>query len=146
MDANLKGTFLCCQAVGVVMLGQKSGNIINIVSVGGMVAVGRGTAAYGASKGGVVMLIRELAVEWASRGVRVNGIAPCQFRTPMLEAVLSDPQYNPDQLMQTWITNIPLGRIGEMEEIVGPAIFLASDAASMVTGHILAVDGGYLAR
>jgi NAD(P)-dependent dehydrogenase (short-subunit alcohol dehydrogenase family) len=146
MDANLKGTFLCCRAVGVVMLGQKKGNIINIVSVGGMVAVGRGTAAYGASKGGVVMLIRELAVEWASRGVRVNGIAPCQFRTPMLEAVLSDPQYNRNQLMQTWLTNIPLGRIGEAEEIVGPAVFLASDAASMVTGHILAVDGGYLAR
>ena len=144
MDANLSGTFHCCRAVGAVMLRQGKGNII--VSVGGLVAVGRGTAAYGASKGGVVMLTRELAVEWASRGVRVNGIAPCQFRTPMLEAILKDPQYNPDQLMQTWIANSPLGRIGEMEEIVGPAVFLASDAASMVTGHILAVDGGYVAR
>jgi NAD(P)-dependent dehydrogenase (short-subunit alcohol dehydrogenase family) len=146
MDANLSGTFHCCRAVGAVMLRQGKGSIINIASVGGLVAVGRGTAAYGASKGGVVMLTRELAVEWASRGVRVNGIAPCQFRTPMLEAVLKDPQYNPDQLMQTWIANIPLGRIGEMEEIVGPAVFLASDAASMVTGHILSVDGGYVAR
>jgi NAD(P)-dependent dehydrogenase (short-subunit alcohol dehydrogenase family) len=146
MDANLKGTFLCCQAVGVVMLQQKKGSIINIASVGGLVAVGRGTAAYGASKGGVVMLTRELAVEWAERGVRVNGIAPCQFRTPMLEMVMKDPQYNPSQLMDNWRSNIPLGRIGVVEEIVGPAVFLASDASSMVTGHILAVDGGYLAR
>jgi NAD(P)-dependent dehydrogenase (short-subunit alcohol dehydrogenase family) len=146
INANLNGTFFCCQAAGAVMLRQGKGSIINIVSVGGLVAVGRGTSAYGASKGGVVMLTRELAVEWGSRGLRVNAIAPCQFRTPMLEAVLQDPQYDPDLLMQTWITNIPLGRIGEMEEIVGPAIFLASDSASMVTGHILAVDGGFVAR
>ena len=146
MDVNLKGTFLCCQAAGVVMLEQKKGCIINIASLGGLVALGRGAAAYSASKGGVVMLTRELAVEWASCGVRVNGVAPCQFRTPMLETVLNDPQFNPDKLMQNWVSHIPLGRIGEMSEIVGPVVFLASDAASMVTGHILAVDGGYLAR
>lgn len=146
MVANLTGTFLCCQAVGARMLEQKKGSIINIASVGGVVAIGRGTAAYGASKGGVVILTRELAVEWAPRGVRVNGIAPCQFRTPMLEMVLNDQQHDPGQLMQNWVRNIPLGRIGEAEEIVGPAVFLASDASSMVTGHILPVDGGYLAR
>ena len=145
MDVNLKGTFLCCQAAGSVMLQQKSGCIINIASSGGIVALGRGTAAYGASKGGVIMLTRELAVEWASRGVRVNGVAPCQFRTPMLETVLNDPQFNPDKLMQNWVRRIPLGRIGEVSEIVGPVVFLASDAASMVTGHILGVDGGYMA-
>jgi NAD(P)-dependent dehydrogenase (short-subunit alcohol dehydrogenase family) len=146
MDVNLTGTFLCCRTVGAVMVQQGKGSIINITSIGGMVGMGRGTAAYGASKGGVVMLTRELAVEWGSKNVRVNGIAPCQFRTSMLEAVLKDPQYDPKQLMQNWVNNIPLNRIGETDEIVGPAVFLASDASSMVTGHILAVDGGYLAR
>lgn len=146
IDVNLTGTFLCCRTIGGVMLRQQKGSIINVASIGGMVGMGRGTAAYGASKGGVVMLTRELAVEWGSKNIRVNAIAPCQFRTPMLEAILKDPQYDANQLMQKWVSNIPLNRIGEINEIVGPAVFLASDAASMVTGHILAVDGGYLAR
>jgi NAD(P)-dependent dehydrogenase (short-subunit alcohol dehydrogenase family) len=146
IDVNLKGTFLCCQAVGKCMIAQRRGSIINLTSIGGIVALGRGTAAFGASKGGVNMITRELAIEWASYGVRVNAIAPCQFRTPALLKVLRAPQFNSEELMQKWISNIPLGRIGNAEEIVGPAVFLASDASSMVTGHILAVDGGYLAR
>ena len=108
--------------------------------------VGRGANAYCASKGGVNTLTKQLALEWASRGIRVNAIAPCQFMTPGLELVMKDPQFDPKKLMDTWVANIPIGRVGQPEEIFGPVLFLASEASSMVTGTILEVDGGYLAR
>jgi NAD(P)-dependent dehydrogenase (short-subunit alcohol dehydrogenase family) len=146
LDINLRGTFLCCQAAARVMLKKGAGVILNFSSIAGVVGVGRGSNAYCASKGGVNSLTKQLALEWADRGIRVNAIAPCQFMTPGLKEVMADPQFDPKKLMQTWITNIPLGRVGEPEEIVGPALFLASDASSMVTGVILPVDGGYLAR
>lgn len=146
IDINLRGTFLCCQAAARIMLEKKKGVIINFSSIAGAVGVGRGANVYCASKGGVNTLTKQLALEWASRGVRVNAIAPCQFMTPGLQEVIRDPQFEPKKLMETWTTNIPLGRIGEPEEIVGPTLFLASDASSMVTGTILDVDGGYQAR
>jgi gluconate 5-dehydrogenase len=146
IDINLRGTFLCCQAAAQVMLEKKKGVILNFSSIAGEVGVGRGANVYCASKGGVNTLTKALALEWATRGIRVNAIAPCQFMTPGLREVIRDPQFDPEKLMQTWTANIPLGRIGESEEIVGPALFLASDASSMVTGTILPVDGGYLAR
>jgi len=147
LDINLRGTFLCCQAAARVMLQKGTGGVIlNFSSIAGVVGVGRGSNAYCASKGGVNALTKQLALEWADRGIRVNAIAPCQFMTPGLKEVMADPQFDPKKLMQTWVTNIPLGRVGEPEEIVGPALFLASDASSMVTGVILPVDGGYLAR
>jgi NAD(P)-dependent dehydrogenase (short-subunit alcohol dehydrogenase family) len=146
LDINLRGTFLCCQAAARVMLKQGSGVIVNFSSIAGVVGVGRGSNAYCASKGGVNALTKQLALEWADRGIRVNAIAPCQFMTPGLKEVMADPQFDPKKLMQTWVSGIPLGRVGEPEEIVGPTLFLASDASSMVTGVILPVDGGYLAR
>ena len=146
LNINLRGTFLCCQAAGRVMLQKGKGVIINFSSIAGAVGIGRGNNAYCASKGGVNTLTKQLALEWASRGIRVNAIAPCQFRTAGLKGVLEDPQFDPNTLMETWLANIPIGRIGEAEDIVGPALFLASDASSMVTGAILEVDGGYLAR
>ena len=146
LDINLRGTFLCCQAAARVMLPKQKGVIINFSSIAGFVGVGRGANAYCASKGGINTLTKQLALEWADRGIRVNAIAPCQFMTPGLKAVMAKPQFDPEKLMQTWESNIPLGRVGEPEEIVGPVLFLASDASSMVTGVVLPVDGGYLAR
>jgi NAD(P)-dependent dehydrogenase (short-subunit alcohol dehydrogenase family) len=146
LDINLRGTFLCCQAAARVMLKKGSGVIVNFSSIAGVVGVGRGANAYCASKGGVNALTKQLALEWADRGIRVNAIAPCQFMTPGLKEVMAKPQFDPAKLMQTWTSNIPLGRVGEPNEIVGPTLFLASNASSMVTGVVLPVDGGYLAR
>ena len=141
MEINLRGTFLACRAAGRHMVAAGSGSIINIASVGGLAGY-PGSLGYQASKGGVVALTRTLAIEWAPQGVRVNAIAPSQFESAI---VLAQWEKEPD-MRARWESHTPLGRIGQPDEIVGPAIFLASDAAAMVTGHILAVDGGYLAQ
>lgn len=136
---NLKGSFLMAQAVGRTMLARGSGCIINIASIGGSITY-PGSTAYNQSKGGVIQMTRSLALEWASRGVRVNAIAPSLFNTPLVRANDGKTSSTSDFIMQ----RTPIGRKGEPHEVVGAAIFLASDAATMVTGTILGVDGGYL--
>jgi NAD(P)-dependent dehydrogenase (short-subunit alcohol dehydrogenase family) len=135
---NLKGTFLTCQAAGRQMAARRRGKIINIASIGAMIAY-PGSIAYLASKGGVAQLTKGFAVELAPFNVQVNAIAPSLFSTPMVQRTRSD-----SDSLSYFVSRTPAARLGEPEEIVGSAVFLASDASSMVTGHILAVDGGYL--
>jgi gluconate 5-dehydrogenase len=139
LDVNLTGTFLCCQAAGRRMVARGRGAIVNVASIAGHIGL-PGTIAYIAAKGGVVMLTRGLAVEWAPHGVRVNALAPSWFVTDMGNLIDREPEYR-----ERVLRRVPLGRMGRPEELVGATVFLLSDAASMVTGHVLAVDGGVLA-
>jgi NAD(P)-dependent dehydrogenase (short-subunit alcohol dehydrogenase family) len=138
IGVNLKGTFFCCQAAGRSMAARRSGKIINIASIGGFIAY-PGSIAYLASKGGVVQLTRGFAVELAPYNVQVNAIAPSLFDTPMVAGTRSDPESQ-----KYFMDRTPAGRMGQPEEIVGAALFLASGCSNMVTGHTLPVDGGFL--
>jgi len=139
LDTNLTGTLRACQVFGRPMLERGYGRIINISSLNAFVALSE-VAAYAASKAGVGSLTRSLAVEWSKRGVTVNAIAPGVFRTALNAQLLDSTPRGQELLMRT-----PMGRFGKTEELVGAAIYLASDAASFVTGQTLVVDGGFLA-
>jgi NAD(P)-dependent dehydrogenase (short-subunit alcohol dehydrogenase family) len=141
LNVNLNGAFYCAQRFGRVMLEAGQGSIINVASIFGFVGSGSiPQAGYVASKGAVVNLTRELAAQWARRGVRVNGIAPGFFRSEMTEEMFSDER------SMSWLRRkTPAGRPGEVEELYGAVIYLASDASSYVTGQTIAVDGGWTA-
>lgn len=141
IDVNLTGTFLSCQKVGKVMIAQKKGAIVNIASLTSFVAYPE-VAAYCASKGGVLMLTRALAAEWALHGVRVNAIAPGDILTALTRSITDkDPERR-----KSMETRIPMRRLGEVDEVAGAALYLCSDGSQYVTGHTIVVDGGHLAE
>jgi NAD(P)-dependent dehydrogenase (short-subunit alcohol dehydrogenase family) len=139
LETNLTGTFRACQIFGRQMLEQGRGRIVNIASLSSFAALFQ-TAAYSASKAAVVSLTQSLAVEWGPRGVNVNAIAPGVFRTALNEKLLDGTERGKEFLLRT-----PMKRFGKLEELVGAAIFLSSEAASFVNGEVLCVDGGFLA-
>ncbi|MCL4507682.1 MAG: SDR family oxidoreductase [Chloroflexi bacterium] len=148
LDRTLKslgvGKFCFCQEAGRRMLAQGKGSIINIGSIASVSALGRGHVAYGMGMAAVVEMTRELSTEWSGRGVRVNAILPAQV--PNENNGLVDRMQASPALRDTFLRGIPMGRLGRSEEIKGPAVFLASDASSWVTGIILPMDGGNLAK
>jgi 2-deoxy-D-gluconate 3-dehydrogenase len=139
LDTNLKGLFFTAQAAGRRMMERRYGRIVNIASQMGFVGF-YFRAAYCASKAGVVNLTRVLAVEWAPYGVTVNAVAPTFVETPMTRGMLEDPWFREEVLRR-----IPMGRLADPQDVVGAVLYLASDAAAMVTGHTLLVDGGWVA-
>ncbi len=140
LDVNLKGVFLCTQAAARQMVKQGGGKIISITSIAGLVGF-ENISDYCASKGGIIAMTKELALELAKHNINVNAIAPGVIETPMTKNMLNDKKTKAGLLAQT-----PLGRVGRPEDIGKAAVYLASEDASFVTGHTLVVDGGWLAR
>ncbi|WP_104196063.1 SDR family NAD(P)-dependent oxidoreductase [Cryobacterium sp. M15] len=140
-DTNLKGSFFLSTALARSWLSNgTAGSIVNIASQTGIVAIEE-RAAYGTSKAGLIHLTKILALEWAGNGIRVNAVAPTFVRTEMTESTLSRPDWAAELLGR-----IPIGRFGEPEDVAGAVAFLLSDAASLITGHTIAIDGGYTIR
>ncbi len=140
MDVNLKGLFFCCRAAGRIMLEQGSGRIVNMSSQAGVVGI-RDHAVYSASKGGVNLLTKVLALEWSSRGITVNAVAPTFIYTPGTAERLDQPDY-----LEAVLARIPIDRVGTIDDVAAAVIYLASPAGAMVTGHVLVVDGGWTAQ
>ena len=144
LASNLTSYFLCSRAAAQRMIpAGRGGSIVNFGSIAGANALGRGGLAYGVAKGGVAQLTKETAYAWAPHRIRVNAVLPCQFVNDWWRGNLADPERR--VLVDRVVSAIPLGRMGDPEEIAGPVLFLASEAASMVTGVLLPVDGGNLA-
>jgi NAD(P)-dependent dehydrogenase (short-subunit alcohol dehydrogenase family) len=141
LESLVVGRFVCCREGGKRMLAAGKGSIINIGSLASLTGMGRGNFAYSLGMGAVAQLTRELAVEWSSRGVRVNAILPAQVVNPDLQRRMDADL----TLEATFLRGIPIGRLGQPDDIKGLAIFLASDASAWITGALIPMDGGNLA-
>lgn len=137
VSVNLTGVFLCAQAVGKIMIGQKRGKIINVASVGGMTGTYRKAIAYDSSKAGVINMTRSLAVEWGKYHINVNAIAPGMIATDLTRKRLEDKAF-----YDYYVERVPLGKIGQADDLVGPVVFLCSAASDWVTGQTMVLDGG----
>lgn len=140
IDINLTGTFLCCKHFGRGMIDSRGGSIVNIATTAGFTGVTRAPA-YSASKAGVVLLTKSLALEWARYNIRINAVAPHYLETPLTEGLRDN-----EKVYQSLIKQIPLRRFGKPSEIIGAVLYLASEASSFTTGTVIAADGGYLAQ
>jgi len=140
MDVNLRGLFFACQAAGRIMLEQGSGRIINMGSQAGVVGI-REHAVYSASKGGVNLLTKVLALEWSNRGITVNAVAPTFIYTPGTAERLDQPEY-----LEGVLSRLPIGRVGTTTDVAAAVLYLASPAGAMVSGHVLLVDGAWTAQ
>lgn len=141
ININLTGQFIVSKHVAQAMLPKGKGSIVNIASMSGMIVNNPQTqCSYNSSKAGVIMLTKSMACEWAKRGIRVNAIAPGYMRTPLTAHRFEDPD---SPIVKQWLSMLPMGRVGYPEELVGLAVYLASDASSYTTGSIIPVDGGY---
>ncbi len=135
---NLRGVYFCAQAAGKVMIRQKQGKIINIASAGGiLVRAGVPNSVYALTKAGVIMMTKSMAEEWSRHNVNVNAVAPGYFETPLVAPRMKDPK-----IRQAILDSTPMNRLGGAEDIIGPVVFLASEAAGFITGACLSVDGG----
>jgi len=141
LQGTLVGKFICCQEASRRMLPQRKGSIINMSSIGGIYALGRGNFAYSIGQAGVIQMTRELSAEWGDRGVRVNAIAPAQITSPGFEVRMD----NTPGLRETFLRGISLGRMGVPQDIKGLILFLASDASNFITGSVFPLDGGNIA-
>ncbi len=140
MDVNLDGVFWCCRAFGRPMLTQGAGAIVNIGSMSGFIVnKPQPQSFYNASKAAVHHLTKSLAAEWGTRGVRVNAVAPTYIETPLTSFGMNESP----QMYETWLEMTPMARVGQPEEIASVVLFLASDAASLLTGSVVVADGGY---
>jgi NAD(P)-dependent dehydrogenase (short-subunit alcohol dehydrogenase family) len=137
---NLRGTFLCCKYIGKLMINSGGGNIVNIASTAGITGVPRAPA-YCASKSGIILLTKSLALEWARHNIRINSIAP-----HYLETNLTNGLRDSEKIYKSLVKQIPLRRFGKTSEVIGAVLFLSSNASSYMTGTVIPVDGGYLAQ
>ena len=143
-DLNLMSCFFVSQRIGQQMIAQRRGSIVNISSTCGCSAMGRGNIVFSAAKAGINHLTRELALEWGASGIRVNAIAPSQVDSAGMRQWMEEAGADGRPMGDTLLGGVPLGRLVRAEDIVGPALFLASDASRMVTGTVIPVDGGNL--